>query len=154
MSDYIHYAPGAIAEGQEEPLFAYNDSMTLEDAMRSFDVWQDRHHFRLTKCWVDVYRNGSKIHTINLKRTWVPDTIEVPGEAAIPYIADFGLTLREIVAQRVPQAVAVSDVPGGVVGCPSAYSFLNSSHDLRPNGSDSCCSRTHCEECWNQTFKG
>lgn len=151
MADYIHYAPMADVEGQEQLLFCYTDSLTLEDAMRSFEVWETEYQFHLTKCWVDVYRNGDKIHTINLKRTWVPDTVEVQGET-LPYKPFVGLTLREIVAQKLPKAIDPRN-PEGVVGCPSDYSFLNSSYDLHLNNSGNCCSVANCTECWNQIFK-
>lgn len=154
MADYIHYAPMANVEGDSQPLFYSTDCDTLEEALKAFEIWDEGYHFKMTKCWIDVFRNRDKIQTINLKRTWVPDTIEVPGEAAIPYTADFGLTLREIVARRVPQAV--SDVPGGVVGCPSDYSFLSSEYDLekRAENGGNCCSTHNCDLCWSQKFKG
>lgn len=50
--------------GTEEHLSTYDSADDLKTAVRQFAIWRDHCHYKLTRCWVDVYKDGHKIDTI------------------------------------------------------------------------------------------
>lgn len=60
------YWPNAIKVegGESTQISTYDAADTMAIAKRQFAIWRDAYQYKLTRCWVDIYENGSKIDTI------------------------------------------------------------------------------------------
>lgn len=71
MNDMLLYAPMAETEDGQR-LFLYDNCLTLEEAVKSFEFWEKEYQYNLKRCWVDVFNGSEKVDTIDYVKAWVP----------------------------------------------------------------------------------
>lgn len=49
-------------------LFTTSPAHNLQEALDQFSIWEA--NFDIKKAWIDVYENGEKVDTLEVKRTW------------------------------------------------------------------------------------